>query len=56
MGKVFIEETTLTSIGDAIRNKTGDSALLNPLDMPTAIESIETGGGGDLLPCEGVGF
>lgn len=46
MGKVFIEETTLTSIGDAIRGKTGDSALLNPLDMPTAIESIEAGGGG----------
>lgn len=46
MGKVFIEETTLTSIGDAIRGKTGETALLNPLDMPTAIESIETGGGG----------
>lgn len=46
MSKVFIEESTLTSIGDAIRAKTGKSDLISPGAMPTEIESIETGGGG----------
>lgn len=36
----------LTAIADAIRAKTGDSAKLSLDDMPTAIEGIETGGGG----------
>lgn len=45
MAKLFIEESTLTSIGDAIRGKTGETALLKPLDMPTAIEGIQAGGG-----------
>jgi hypothetical protein len=56
MAKVFIEETSLTAIGDAIRAKTGDSALMSPAEMATAIEGITTGGGGDLPACEGVGF
>ena len=47
MSKVSIEESTLSAIGDAIRKKTGESALLSPLDMPTAIGSISGGGGGD---------
>lgn len=46
MAKVFIEETSLTAIGDAIRAKTGDSALMSPAEMVTAIEGITTGGGG----------
>jgi hypothetical protein len=46
MAKVFIEETSLTAIGDAIRAKTGDSALMSPAAMATAIEGITTGGGG----------
>ena len=46
MSKVSIEESTLSAIGDAIRKKTGESALLSPLDMPTAIGSISGGGGG----------
>lgn len=46
MSKVFIEESTLTAIGEAIREKTGGTELIPPLDMATAIESIETGGGG----------
>lgn len=46
MSKVSIEESTLSAIGDAIRKKTGESALLSPLDMPTAISSISGGGGG----------
>lgn len=46
MSKLFIEESSLTAIGDAIRNKTGGSELLSPSAMVTAIEGIETGGGG----------
>ena len=45
MSKVFIEESTLTAIGNAIRNKTGETALIAPLDMPTEINGISTGGG-----------
>lgn len=48
MAKVFIEETTLTSIGDAIRAKTGSSELIAPLDMADEINGITTGGGGDI--------
>lgn len=50
MSKVSIEESTLSAIGDAIRGKTGESALLSPLDMPTAIGGISGGGGEDRLP------
>ena len=52
MSKIFIEESTLTSIGNAIRNKTGSTEMIAPLDMPTKISSIETGGGGGDLPAE----
>lgn len=45
MAKVFIEESTLTNIGDAIRNKTGKSELLSPASMATEIENIQAGGG-----------
>lgn len=40
-----INESTLTAIGNAIRSKTGGSALINPEDMASEIESISTGGG-----------
>lgn len=43
MPKVFIEETTLTAIGNAIREKTGKTALIDPALMSAEIESIETG-------------
>lgn len=47
MSKLFIEDSTLSAIGDAIRTKTGGTDLLNPLDMAAAIESIvATGGSG----------
>ena len=46
MAKVFIEETTLTAIGDAIRGKTGKTELIDPANMSTEIASIEAGGGG----------
>ena len=45
MAKVFIEETTLTAIGDAIRNKTGSTDLIAPGDMAAEISGIEAGGG-----------
>ena len=47
MAKVFIEETTLTAIGDAIREKTGGSDLIAPGAMPAEIKSIVSGGGGE---------
>ena len=46
MSKVFIEETTLTNIGAAIREKTGKSDLIAPGDMPKEIRGIVSGGGG----------
>ena len=50
MSKLFIENTTLTAIGDAIREKTGKTDLIAPGDMPAEISSITTGGGGDIEP------
>ena len=46
MANVFIEETTLTAIGNAIRSKTGTEDLMLPSDMPAAIDGISVGGGG----------
>ena len=46
MAKVFIQESTLTNIGNAIREKTGKTAKIAPGNMPTEIKSIKTGGGG----------
>lgn len=43
MSKVFIEESTLSAIGDAIRSKTGGTELIAPLDMPTQITGIISG-------------
>lgn len=40
MSKVFIEESTLTAIGDAIRAKNGSSELIAPQDMDTAITNL----------------
>lgn len=44
MAKVFIEEATLTAIGDAIRGKEGSTDLIPTTDMATRIEAIESGG------------
>ena len=49
MSKVFIEESTLTSIGDAIRGKAGTSELIAPQDMGAAITNLPSGDG-DLEP------
>lgn len=48
MSKVFIEESTLTAIGDAIREKNGTTDMIAPLDMATAITNLPSGGGGNL--------
>ena len=46
MAKVFIEDSTLTAIGNAIRNKRGTTDLIDPADFAGEIDAIETGGGG----------
>lgn len=40
MAKVFIEESTLSAIGDAIREKTGKTDIIPPLNMPTEIKGL----------------
>lgn len=45
MAKVFINESTLTAIGAAIREKTGKSDKITPLNMPSEIKGIVSGGG-----------
>lgn len=44
MANVYLQDSTLTAIGDAIRQKTGKEALILPKDMPTEIASISGGG------------
>lgn len=44
MGKVFIEESTLSAIGDAIRGKTGGTELIAVPSMADEITAITTGG------------
>lgn len=39
-----IEDTTITNIADAIREKNGSTNKYNPSQMPDAIRAIETGG------------
>lgn len=43
MSKVFIDESTLTAIANAIRTKNGKTDMISPLDMPSEIESIKSG-------------
>ena len=45
MSLVTIDNTTLTSIANAIREKNETSDSYKPSEMPTAISNIETGGG-----------
>lgn len=45
MSKYSIEGSTLSAIGDAIRNKTGTSNRISPGNMPQAILDIPSGGG-----------
>lgn len=43
MANVLIEESTMTSIAESIRSKTGKSALILPGNMPGEIDGIATG-------------
>lgn len=45
MSKVYLEDSVLTDIADAIREKTGGSGTITPANMPTEIGSISGGGG-----------
>ena len=44
MAKKFIEESTLSAIGNSIRAKTGKTNKIPPLNMPTEISNIQTSG------------
>ena len=50
MAYYLIQDTTLAGIAEAIRAKTGKTDLIPPLNMPTEIGSIQTGGGGSSAP------
>ena len=55
MSKVFINEATLTGIGDAIRSKEGSTELIPPMEMPARIEAL--GGGVNYLDyCQSAQF
>lgn len=54
MANVIINDSHLTAIGEAIREKNGTEDTYKPREMAEAILAIS--GGGDLPPCEGVGF
>ena len=56
MAKIFIEESTLSAIGNSIRAKTGKTNMIPPLNMPTEIESIQTGGGSSTVTTDDVNF
>ena len=44
MAEYLIQDTTLTAIGNAIRNKEGSSDVIPVNDMASRIEAIESGG------------
>lgn len=46
MSKVYLEDSTLTNIANAIRAKAGNSTQLLPSEMPAAITALPSGGGG----------
>ena len=48
MSKVYLEDSTLTNIANAIRAKAGNSTQLLPSEMPAAIASLPSGGGGGI--------
>ena len=56
MAKIFIEESTLSAIGDSIRAKTGKTDMISPLKMPTEIASIQTGGSSAPVSANAVTF
>ena len=47
MANVLVEETSLSNIASAIREKSGDSATYKPGEMAAAISNLPTGGGSE---------
>ena len=47
MANVYLDDTTLTAIADAIRAKTGGTSPITPANMDEEIASIVTGGGAE---------
>lgn len=47
MANVLVEETSLSNIASAIREKNGGSATYKPGEMAAAISNLPTGGGND---------
>lgn len=45
MSTLIIQSETLEDIADAIRTKSGSSDTMTPLEMPSEIENLPTGGG-----------
>ena len=56
MAKIFIEESTLSAIGNSIRAKTGKANMIPPLNMPAEIASIQTSGGSSTVTTGDVNF
>jgi hypothetical protein len=48
MSKVLVNESSLSNIADAIREKNGLTDTYKPSEMATAITNLPTGGGGDI--------
>lgn len=44
MSKVFVNDETLTNIGNAIRTKTGENVLYKPSEMPAGINKVYIAG------------
>ena len=44
MSKVYLEDTNLTNIANAIRSKNGETTTYKPSEMATAIENLPSGG------------
>lgn len=52
MSKVLVNESSLSGIADAIREKNGETTTYKPSEMAAAITAIPVGGGGGDLPEE----
>lgn len=49
MSKVLVNESSLTDIADAIREKNGTEETYKPSEMGDAVRAIQSGGGSDKL-------
>ena len=56
MSDYLIQDTTLTAIADAIREKGGEAGQMTPLEMPGKIAAISGGGGTVYVPGTPVSF